>query len=69
MCFKENNNGGSKLTYTVTDATSRICRIIMPGCTNVKIAITAMPIATKFGRVATYYERLIPIKLDYPLIK
>ena len=50
-------------------STSRICRIIMPGCRNVKIAITAMPIATKFGRVATYYERLIPIKLDYPLIK
>ena len=69
MCFKENNNGGSKLTYTVTDATSRICRIIMPGCTNVKMAITAMLIATKFGRVATYCERLIPIKLDYPLIK
>ena len=72
MCFRENNNGGSKRVYTATNMvhlqhpalaiTYRISR-------NAHISTTTVPMATKICRMGTYFKGLLVIKSRASLIK
>ena len=63
MCFRENNNDGMKLAFTVNVIweNNRIWK-------NVFISTTRVPMFTKLDRMVNYYEGLLGTKLHDSLI-
>ena len=55
-------------THKVTQALGQ--RVLQDHVTNYKncISTTTVPVATKHGRILTYFEKLLPIELHDPLI-